>query len=143
MSAYKEKTATEAAVLPETGSSTVSQSNNHDTTKNEILQLLKSVDGDPNGISRSELWRRTSYDDRTIRRAISDLRAEYQPIGIGPDGGYTYGNADGIRRAIADYHAKAVRSYRIQFALEQAYAGLINECFPIMDDLAVLEEVMG
>ena len=140
MNVSKGKAAAEAAAVQERTDAYPSPVTDEYTTKARILQLLKEVEGDPNGISRIELWRRTAYNDREIRRAISALRADFLPIGIGPNGGYTYGNADGIKRAIADYHRKAVRSYKLQFALEQAYAGMMNECFPIMDDLKALEE---
>lgn len=140
MSASNEKTTAGAAASSET-SFLVSQSIYQDTTKHAVLQLLKTVEGDPNGISRLDLWNMTAFSDRQIRRAIAQLRAEFHPIGIGPNGGYTYGTIDGIKRAIADYHAKAARNYKMQFALEQAYAGLLNEHFPVLDDLAALEEV--
>lgn len=140
MSASNEKTTAGAAASSET-SFLVSQSIYQDTTKHAVLQLLKTVEGDPNGISRLDLWNMTTFSDRQIRRAIAALRADFEPIGIGPNGGYTYGTIDGIRRAIADYHTKAVRNYKMQFALEQAYAGLLNEHFPVLDDLAALEEV--
>lgn len=140
MSANNEKTTAGAAASSET-SFLVSQSIYQDTTKHAVLQALKSVEGEQDGLSRYDLWHFVGCQDREIRRAIAQLRAEFHPIGIGPNGGYTYGTIDGIKRAIADYHAKAARNYKMQFALEQAYAELINESFPIMDDLAALEEV--
>ena len=139
MSANKGKAAAEAAAVQERTDAYPSPVTDEYTIKDAVLQVLKSVEGSVNGISRYELWQRVGCRDREIRRAIAALRADFLPIGIGPNGGYTYGNADGIKRAIADYHAKAARNYKMQFALEQAYAGLINECFPIMDDLAALE----
>ena len=140
MSANKGKAAAEAAAVQERTDAYPSPVTDEYTIKDAVLQVLKSVEGSVNGISRYELWQRVGCRDREIRRAISALRAEFLPIGIGPNGGYTYGNADGIKRAIADYHRKAVRSYKLQFALEQAYSGMMNECFPIMDDLKSLEE---
>ena len=142
MNVSKGKAAAEAtAILERVDMNALSPVKTEHTTKAAILQLLRTVEGDPNGISRLDLWNMTTFSDRQIRRAIAALRADFEPIGQGPNGGYTYGTIDGIRRAIADYHAKAVRNYKMQFALEQAYAGLLNEHFPVLDDLAALEEV--
>ena len=137
----KREEAAEATASQERCDARLLSSNDEHTTKAAILQLLKAVEGDPNGISRIDLWNMTAYSDRQIRRAIAALRADFHPIGQGPNGGYTYGTIDGIKRAIADYHAKASRNYKMQFALEQAYAGLMNEHFPVLDDLTALEEV--
>ena len=142
MNVSKGKAAAEATAIPErVDMNALSPVKTELTTKAAILQLLKTVEGDPNGISRLDLWNMTTFSDRQIRRAIAALRADFEPIGQGPNGGYTYGTIDGIRRAIADYHAKAARNYKMQFALEQAYAGLLNEHFPVLDDLSALEEV--
>ena len=162
MSAYNEKRATaRSSAAPETGEGQVSQSNDYFITTilamqhakeertgikrvsvaDRVLKELRKYAGSDIGVSRQMLASATGYSDRAIRRAIAALRADFEPIGQGPNGGYTYGTIDGIRRAIADYHAKAVRNYKMQFALEQAYAGLLNEHFPVLDDLAALEEV--
>lgn len=72
------------------------------STRDELLQVLRTIDGRQHGISREELWRQTGLPDRTIRRTMAELVLEGYPVGLAPGSGYTYGDEAGMKRMYAD-----------------------------------------
>lgn len=72
-------------------------------TKDIILSILKKNRA---GISRGDLRELMHLDDRQIRNHIAELRDEGHMIGIGPDGGYTYGRKRDFDRVISFFEAK-------------------------------------
>jgi len=87
-----------------------------DEIRESVLEALKKS---PNGISREQLSLIVGTDDRTVRRAIEELRRSHYPIGNGAKSGYTYGANEGLRKTIADMRSKALNQLNTAAALER------------------------
>lgn len=84
--------------------------------KRSVLQILKLNYGKT--VSRESLSMLAHSSDRSVRKAIEELRRSGEPIGQGPNGGYSYGIPTDVKRTIGDYYAKAYTNLSIASALE-------------------------
>ena len=73
-----------------------------------VLEYLK----DHGKATRTELRLAVGGRDRQIRKSIERLRDLGYPIGLGPDGGYTFADKYGLQRIIAFYRKKAFKMLR-------------------------------
>ena len=80
-----------------------------------VLDMLKRY---PTGVRRDTLALAVGTDDRTIRRAIRELRRQHYPIGNAKVG-YTFGANEGLRKTIADMRCKALDQLTTAAALEK------------------------
>lgn len=84
--------------------------------KKSVLQILKLNYG--KAVSRESLSMLAHASDRSVRKAIEELRREGEPIGQAPNGGYSYGIERDVKKTIGDYYAKAYSSLATARALE-------------------------
>jgi len=74
--------------------------------EDNVLRELKKYEGGQEGVSRKTLVAMTGYSDRAIREAIEVLIDRGEPIGLGRQRGYTYGNYEGMKRKYNDYMSR-------------------------------------
>ena len=72
----------------------------------------------PDGASREQLMLVAGTDDRTVRRAVRELRRKHYPIGNARIG-YTFGANAGLRKTIAEMRSKALDQLVTAAALEK------------------------
>ena len=70
--------------------------------------------------SRSQLMTATGKPDRTIRRAIRELRRQHYPIGNAEGGGYSFQHTEDLRHTIADLRSRALDQLVTADALEKS-----------------------
>ena len=87
-----------------------------DEIKEAVLDMLKRY---PTGVSRNMLVLAVGTDDRSVRRAIRELRRKHYPIGYRKGGGYVLQDNDALRRTIADMRSKALDQLTTAAALEK------------------------
>ena len=83
--------------------------------KEAVLDMLTHF---PTGVSRETLEIAAWTDDRTVRRAIRELRRQHYPIGNAKEG-YTFGANEGLRKTIADMRCKALDQLTTAAELEK------------------------
>ena len=88
-----------------------------DEIRSTVLTVLKLNCGNP--VERDSLSALVGVSDRMCRKAIEELRREGEPIGQGPNGGYSYGDPVDVERTIKDYYARAYTNLEIARALQR------------------------
>jgi biotin operon repressor len=89
-----------------------------------LMHLQADHRGRDNAGSRAHLCGETGLPDRTLRKAIEELREDGHPIGVGPRSGYYYAtDIHEQREALAQYDTSLYRRLQVRNRMARGIPG--------------------